>query len=374
MVIGIEGRTLQEERYGVARYLVNLLREMVDLGEGDRFTVYTSGPVEPLDFSPPNLEFKTLAMRPSLLWRHLRLPLAMRRDRVDLHFSPSYFLPLVKVCPSVVVVHDMTFKVHPEWFARDRRFRFGDLFWREVKRAERIITVSEHSKGDIVRLLGVERERVNVIPEAADALFRPVRDAARLEGLRARYGLAEGFLFTAGSIHTRRNLERLVEAAAEASRRLDAPLQLLILGMPAPFSPPVDIAGAARRCGMEERVVQVGYVSEEDLLLLYNACGLFVYPSLYEGFGLPVVEAMACGAPVACSNATSIPEVAGNAAAYFDPTSVEEMAGSIEKVMGDRLLREELSRAGLERAASFSWRKAAAETLAVFEECRGSVT
>jgi glycosyltransferase involved in cell wall biosynthesis len=368
MIIGIEGRTLQGERYGVARYLMNLLREMVKLEEENRYIVYTSGPIEPLGFASPKLEIKTITMRPSLLWRHLRLPLAMRRDGVDLHFSPSYFLPLVKVCPAVVVVHDITFKVHPEWFVMDRRFRAGDLFWREVAKAERIVTVSEHSKRDIVRVLGVAPERVTVIGEAADAFFVPVRDAELLDGVREKFGLGPDFLFTAGSIHTRRNLERLIEAVSAASQVLDAPLQLLILGTPAPFSPPVDIPGTVRRCGMEGRVKQVPYVSEEELLHLYNACGLFVYPSLYEGFGLPVIEAMACGAPVACSNTTSIPEVAGDAAEYFDPESVEEMAAAIQRIMGDMSLQEKLSRAGMERAATFSWRKAAEETLAVCDE------
>ncbi|MEW6554105.1 MAG: glycosyltransferase family 1 protein [Actinomycetota bacterium] len=371
MIIGIEGRTLQGERYGVARYLMNLLREMVKLEGENRYIVYTSGPIAPLGFDSPNLEIKSITMRPSLLWRHLRLPLAMRRDGVDLHFSPSYFLPLVKLCPAVVVVHDITFKVHPEWFVMDRRFRFDDLFWREVAKAERIVTVSDHSKRDIVRVLGVAEERVTVIREAADAFFVPVRDAERLDAVRERFGLAPGFLFTAGSIHTRRNLERLIAAVSAASGELDAPLELLILGTPAPFSPPVDIAGTARRCGMEERVKHVPYVSEEELLLLYNACGLFVYPSLYEGFGLPVIEAMACGAPVACSNTTSIPEVAGDAAAYFDPESTGEMAAAIREVMGDASLRDRLSRAGMERAATFSWRKAAEETLAVFKAAAG---
>ena len=315
----MEGRTLQGERYGVARYLVNLLRHMVEIDEDNRYIVYLSEPIEPLGFSSPALEFRILSRAPSITWRHLRLPLAMRHDRVDLHFSPSYFLPLVKVCPSVVVVHDITFKVHPEWFIEDRRFRFDRLFWREVKRAEGIITVSEHSKGDIVRLLDVEPSRVTVIPEAADEYFRPVKDEDRLEGVRKRYGLSKGFLFTAGAIHTRRNLERLIQAAADASRRLDKQLELLILGAPAPFSPTVDIDGTARRCGMEESIVRVDFVSDSDLLLLYNACGIFVYPSLYEGFGLPVIEAMACGTPVACSDVTSLPEVAGGCRGVFRP-------------------------------------------------------
>jgi len=370
MRIGVEGRTLQGERYGVARYLVNLLRHLVEL-EDDLYVVYLSRPTEPLDFESTRLEMKVLGGAPGLTWRHLRLPLAMRRDRVDLHFSPSYFLPLLKVCPAVVVVHDITFKVHPEWFAADRRFLFDDLFWREVKRAERIVTVSEHSRGDIVRVLGVEPSRVAVVPEAADPLFRPVRDEARLEEVRARFGLSPGFLFTAGAIHTRRNLERLIEAVSIAGRELGRELELLILGTTAPFTPPVDIWGTARRCGMEERVKRLEYVSDEELLLLYNACGAFVYPSLYEGFGLPVIEAMACGAPVACSNVTSLPEVAGEAALYFDPLSVEDMSGAVARLVGEEGLREDLSQAGLRRAASFSWRRAAEETRRIFAEALG---
>ena len=371
MRIGIEGRTLQGERYGVARYLVNLLREMVERGGENQFALYLSAPIEPLRLSSPSLEYRVLRMRPSLLWRHLRLPLAMKGDRIDLHFSPSYFLPLLKVCPSVVVVHDLTIKVHPEWFSGDRRFRFDGIFWREVKRAERIITVSKHSKGDIVQVLGVDPERVVVIPEAAEDFFRPVQDESLLKGIRERYGVGEGFIFTAGSIHTRRNLERLIEAVSGAERRLDSDLQLLILGKPAPFSPPVDIPGTVSRCGLEGRVVRLPYVSDEDLLLLYNACGLFVYPSLYEGFGLSVVEAMACGTPVACSNTTSLPEVAGDAALYFDPECAEEMAEAIARALGDKELAAKLSEAGKERASRFSWSRAAEEALRVFDEAMG---
>ncbi|MBC7231508.1 MAG: glycosyltransferase family 4 protein [Actinobacteria bacterium] len=371
MRVGVEGRTLQGERYGVARYLVNLLRHLVELEEDDEYLVYLSRPTRPLGFESARLKMKVLGRAPGLTWRHLRLPLAMHRDGVDLHFSPSYFLPLLKVCPSVVVVHDITFKVHPEWFAADKRFRFDDLFWREVRRAERIVTVSEHSRGDIVRLLEVEPSRVTVIPEAADPFFRPVRDEALLEEVRSRYGLGREFLFTAGAIHTRRNLERLIEAVSLASRELGRELELLILGMPAPFTPPVDIWGTARRCGMEGRLKHLEYVSDEDLLLLYNACGAFVYPSLYEGFGLPVIEAMACGAPVACSKVTSLPEVAGEAALYFDPENVEDMARAVSRLAGDAALREDLSRAGMSRAASFSWRRAAEETRRVFAEVLG---
>jgi len=371
MKIGIEGRTLQGNRYGVARYLTNLLANLTQIDQHNEYLVYLSDEIEPLGFDRSNLDFKIIHMRPGILWRHLRLALTMRADGVGLHFSPSYMLPLVKVCPSIVVVHDITFKVHPEWFSQDRRFLFDGIFWREVRRAERIVTVSEHSKKDIVKCLKVDPGRVVVIQEAADEAFRPVDDEEKLRGSREKFGLSEGFILTVGAIHTRRNLARLIEACSRAGDIFGIDPMLLIVGTPAPFSPPVDIGGTAKRWGIQERVIHVTYISEEDLLLLYNACGLFAYPSLYEGFGLPVIEAMACGTPVACSNTTSIPEVAGQAVIYFDPENVGEMADAIGRGLTDRELRKELTRKGRERAASFSWRRAAEETLAVFNEVAG---
>ncbi len=374
MRIGIEGRTLQVERYGVARYLTNLLRHMVEIDHEDQFIVYLSEPIDPLDFSAPNLSFRVIGLPsflPSLAWRHLRLPWAMRRDGIHLHFSPSYFLPLFKWCPAIVVVHDITFRVHPEWFARDRRFLFDSIFWNKVKKAERIITVSQHSKEDIVRELGVDPSRVVVIAEAADERFQPVRDEEVLKGIRSKFHLEEGFILTVGAIHTRRNLERLIQAVSILYQRMEVQPMLVIVGTPAPFTPKVDIEGTAERCGLKGRVVHLRYVSEEELLLLYNACGVFAYPSLYEGFGLPVIEAMACGKPVACSRATSLPEVAGEAALYFDPEDLEEMAESIGKLVVDDILREKMGKAALERAADFSWRRAAKETLEVFKDVMG---
>jgi glycosyltransferase involved in cell wall biosynthesis len=371
MRVGIEGRTLQGRRYGVARYLSNLLRNIVAIDHDDQYVIYLSEPIEPLGFASDNLATQVIKGWPSLSWRHLGLPRAMRSGGIDLHFSPSYFVPLRKVCPCVVVVHDLTFKAHPEWFARDWRMRFDSLFWGAVGKAERIITVSEYSRSDIVRMLGVEPERVTAIPEAADELFRPISDEARLRAVRDRFGLPPGFVFTVGAIHTRRNLERLIEALALSRDSTGDEVFLLITGTPAPFSPPVDIDGTAERCGLTGRVRHVEYVSDEELLLLYNACGLFAYPSIYEGFGLPVIEAMACGAPVVCSNVTSIPEVAGDATLYFDPEKTEEIAEAISSVLVDETLRSRLSKAGLERASQFSWRRTAEETLEVFKQVAG---
>ncbi len=369
MRIGIEGRTLQGRRYGVARYTKNLLKWFVRIEPENDYIVYLSEPVELENIETGKLNLQVIGGdRIPLTWRHLHLPLRMRKDKIDIHFSPSYFVPLLKICPYVVVVHDISFKAHPEWFSKDLRMKFDDIFWPRVRKAEKIITVSEYSKAEIIRLLGAKQEKISVIYEAADEFFKPVNDESKLKSVEEKYGVSRPFILTVGSIHTRRNLERLIEAVAIAGRKLGSTPWLLILGTPAPFSPPVDIHGTAMKVGIHQRVRHEEYVPEEDLLLLYNACSLFAYPSLYEGFGLPVIEAMACGCPVCCSNTTSLPEVGGDAVIYFDPLDVEAIAESIYAILSDNALRASLRQKGLERAANFSWQKAARETLKVFHE------
>ncbi len=369
MRVGVEGRTFQGPLYGVARFLKNVLAHMARMGEDDLFLVYLSREAEDPGIKAPNVMFKVLRGAPGITWRHLRMPLEMRRDDVDVHFSPTYFVPLWRVCPEVVVVHDISFKAHPEWFKRDRRFLFDDIFWRAVKRADRVITPSEFSRGEIVLHLGIDPGKIKVVPNAPEEVFRPVEDPLVLEDLRKRYGLRERFLLTVGAIHTRRNLERLVRAVHRASSRVGERLQLVVVGMPAPFSPPVNFMGEAERLGMAGDVTHLEYVPEEDLVLLYNACSLFVYPSLYEGFGLPVVEAMACGTPVACARSSALPEVGGDAVLYFDPLDVEDMTEAIVAGLGKS--GRELAGRAAERALSYSWRRTAEEIYFVLREVTG---
>jgi glycosyltransferase involved in cell wall biosynthesis len=369
MKIGIEGRTLQGRRYGVARYTQNLLCQFVEIDPDSEYIVYLSEDIEPLGFSSSSLRLEVIGSeRIPLAWRHIHLPLAMRQESVDLHFSPSYFLPVFTVCPSIDVVHDLYFKAHPEWFVRDKRMRFDDLFWRVVKKADRIITVSEHSKKEIERFLAIDPDRVSVIYEAADERFEPLRDEALLASVRRKYGLDEGFLFTAGSIHTRRNLEGLIDAVGRAGREMGGVSDTLHPG----YAGPVQSAGghrAGRGVGGPGRKghpqgVRVRGRDAAPVQRVRHVC----LPFDIRWVGLPVIEAMACGAPVACSNVTSLPEMGGDAVVYFDPMDVEGMAGAISRVMSDDALRESLSEAGIRRAATFSWRRAAEETLVVFNE------
>ncbi len=371
MLIGVEARTLQVAHYGVARYLNNILASCLELDERNRYLLYVSEPVPASEMPVPEgerLHYRVLGAHPSILWRHLRLPLQMRRDGCDLHFSPSYFVPLWKVCPYVVAVFDITFKVHPEWFSRDKRMKFDTIFWRKVASSEAIITSSEYSKRDLMAYLDIPPERIRVVYPGVEGKFHPRREETGLDAVRAKYGLGDVFVLCVGALHTRRNLPRLTQALARVERGAGRSVDLLVVGSQAPFSPPVDVPGLASQAGLQGRAIVVDYVSEEDLVLLYNACTLLAYPSLYEGFGLPVLEAMACGTPVVCSNVTSIPEVAGEAALYFDPENVDDMVDALGRALTDSALRERLVKAGIRRATKFSWRQAAGELLALFGE------
>jgi glycosyltransferase involved in cell wall biosynthesis len=371
ILIGVEARTLQVAHYGVARYLNNILENCLEIEGGHRYLMYLSEDVDTSTLPVPEqerLHYSVLRAKPSIIWRHLRLPLQMRKDGCDLHFSPSYFVPLLKVCPYVVAVFDITFKVHPEWFAQDKRMLFDAIFWRKVAKAEAIITSSEYSKQDLIAYLGVGPERIRVIYPGVESHFRPLRDEANLDRIRTKYGMGDEFILTVGALHTRRNVPRLLQALARIESDSGRPQDILFVGSQAPFSPPIDVAALAREAGLQGKTGVVDYVAEEDLVRLYNACTLLAYPSLYEGFGLPVLEALACGTPVVCSNVTSIPEVAGDAALYFDPYNVDDMVVALGTALHDPALRDRLGRAGIERAGLFSWRAAAESTLALFDE------
>ncbi len=371
MRIGVEARTLQEARYGVARYLTNILTSCLELDEDNEYILYLSEPIPRSNLPIPEgnrVRYSIIQARPSILWRHWALPMQMRRDKCDLHFSPSYFVPLLKVCPDVVVVHDISFKAHPEWFAKDRRMIFDSIFWRKVMKADAIVTVSQYSKEEIVKHLQVDPDKIRVILESADNKFVPLRDEGRLSLVKEKYGLPQDFVLTVGALHTRRNVPRLLAALACLEKKIGSPVNLLIIGSQAPFSPIVDISVLADEAGLRGKVLHIDYVSEEDLLLLYNAGTMLAYPSLYEGFGLPVLEAMACGLPVACSNVTSLPEVAGSAALYFNPYDIDEMAAVIGQIWNEPRRRSEMSCAGIEQASCFSWRRAASELLMLFGE------
>jgi glycosyltransferase involved in cell wall biosynthesis len=364
--VAIDGDFLARPLTGSGRYLQRLLVEFARPGRSDRNDVRVFGP--PLAAAPSGYT----ALRPPLgvrnenvakvLFEQFALPRAAAMAGADLLHYPFFAAPLVATVPVVVTVHDLIPMILPAYRAGATVRLYTALVAAATRRAKLIVADSAASRDDIVRHLGVPAERVRVVLLAADERFRPCDDPGALDALRARLALPERFILYLGGLDERKNVPRLVEAYALA-RRMGLDLPLVIAGrLPAPSPLFPDVRGPVERLGLGDHVVFCGPGTEADTSPLYQAATAFVYPSTYEGFGLPPLEAMACGTPVVCSNNSSLPEVVGDAALTVDPTSVEALASALTAVGTDADLRESLRARGLARAATFSWERAARET------------
>ena len=305
-----------------------------------------------------------------LWWEQAALRGVCSAQRVDLLHSPYFASPLYPSVPTVVTIHDVIPLVLPG-YGRSLHVRaYMKLVAAAARRADAILTVSETSKRDIVRVLAIPPERIHVTYNAADASLRPICDMAALEGIRDSHGIAGDYLLYFGGFDRRKNVERILQAFKAAHTDFHSPCQLVLAGSLNLVGHPLypDPRTMVRRLGIEEQVIVTGRISEEEKPLLYSGATAFVFPSLYEGFGMPVLEAMACGTPVITSNISSLPEVAGDAALLVDPTNVDAIAEAMVRIVNDAGLREELSRKGLQRASRFSWEASALKTLEVYRQ------
>ena len=363
MLIGIDAsRAARGKRTGTERYSFELIRHLVALDQKNRYRLYFDRPPF-CELRIANCELRVMPF--PRLWTHARLSWEMMHRPPDVLFVPAHVLPLVHPPRSVVTIHDLGYLHFPRAHRPLDRL-YLDLSTRfNARAAAHVIADSQATKRDLVERYGVEPSKISVIyPGYDEEAFQPLREREAIEAVKTRYGIAGDYILFVGTIQPRKNLVRLMEAFSLLKRQA-ADLQLVIAGKKGWLYEA--IFRRVRELGLEGRVVFTGYVAEEDLPALFSGARLFVFPSLYEGFGLPVLEAMACGVPVVCSNASSLPEVAGDAALLFDPLDVEGMAAAMERVLGDERLRAELVERGLKRAREFSWEKCARQTLAVLE-------
>ena len=300
------------------------------------------------------------------LREQIELPRILARHKIDLLHSPHFLLPLVRPCPAVATIHDVVYLACPQ----DLPSRAGRLYYRTMmhacsRLAARIITDSQHSKKEIVRYLGSDPAKIEVIYPGVDQRFSRVTDPAGLDAVRSRYGLDGDYILCVGIYKPRKNHAGLLRAFRHVLER-GVRTQLVIAG-PMAEGEPV-LRRLAADLGVLERVVFTGFVDEHSLRALYSAARVCVCPSMYEGFGFTVLEAMACGSPVVCSSATSLPEVAGEAALFFDPHRPEEMAGQLLRAFSDAALRESLIERGWLNVRRFSWAETARQTLAVYHQ------
>jgi glycosyltransferase involved in cell wall biosynthesis len=370
MYIGIDSHSAEHEGEGNSTYSRNLISALFATEGPEAFALFAADPDYPFYRSLPTRRGSGVFRVPQgrglsrLGWTLAR---AAVRQRVDcLH--AQYWAPLAYGGPLVVTVHDLAFLHLPETFPAALRLALRVLVPRSIAKASRVITVSQFSRGDIVTSYGVRPEKVSVIPGAAGASFRPL-DSARTADVLARYGLQPGFLFSLGRLNRRKNLERILLAYIRLRTSGVSDTPLVIGGKQ-------DYGGeeVRRRIGLSEAgssVRWIGLIPDEDLPAFYNAAACFVYPSLFEGFGLPALEAMACGTPVVTSDRAALPELVGDAALVVDPESVEALAEAMRRVLTDAPLAADLRRRGLERNQRFTWRETARRTLDVYREAVG---
>ncbi len=352
---------------GVGRYIYYLLGALAARDDGTRYMVFSHDTPPPGDPAyAPHMRYVTTRLdtvepRRRIAYEQGVLPWLLS-GRVDLLHAPVNVAPLLAPVPTVVTIHDLIFMVMPDRYLPAKR-RYLETFTRlSVRRARHVIAVSEHTRADVIRLLGVPPERVTAVPNGVAAHLTPP-DPAALDLFRARHSLPARYLLYMGTLEPRKGLVPLIEAYARLRRRgLDWPL-VLAGGKGWLYE---EIFTAVETLGLREHVRFPGYVAHEEQALWYGAATVFIYPSTYEGFGLPVLEAMACGTPVVTSTASSLPEAAGDAALLADCADDAALAAALDRLCGDESLRADLRRRGLVRAALFPWSRTAAETVRVY--------
>jgi glycosyltransferase involved in cell wall biosynthesis len=365
--IGIDAHSVGMGAGGNETHYENLLRWIPKLDTKNEYVLYFSH----LDAkrmeqytADGRVTAEQLPWKSSYLRVPLTLPKAIRRDALDV-FHAQYVLPPFTQCKTLLTVCDLAYEHYPETFRAIEAVRCKLMIPRSARRADHIVTLSEFSKRDISERYGIPPEKITVTYCGPDENFFPVDRSHAREELARKYKIDGPFLLYVGRIQARKNLIRLVEALVTLRKR-GAPHTLVIVGKQ-DFQAEQLIAKVAE-LGLNDDVIFTGYVPTEDLPKFYSAAEAFVFPSIFEGFGLPVIEAMACGAAVVTSYGSSLEEVAGDAALLADPHSTESLISAIDRVLRDDAWRDELRRRGIERAKRFSYREAAAQTIEIYKE------
>lgn len=356
---------------GVSVYIDQLLRRLFDLGGAERWTIYAPRGVRRLLDPPPPVsvhESRLPTTHPltRIVWEQLLAPLLLLRARPSALFCPLNVVPLATTVPTVVTVHDLAFLRYPERYRATKRHYLRALTRASVQRATHVLTVSEFTRREVIDLLGIAPSKVTATPNGRDERLAP-QPPGLVARFRATQGLPEQFILFLGTLEPRKNLLTLLHAYADARLRIGMPL-IVAGGKGWHYEP---IFHLVEELGLREHVRFVGFVPREQMALWYSAATIFVYPSLYEGFGLPPLEALQCGTPVLTSNTSSLPEVVGEAAVTVNPSDTAALGEALATLASNRLLRDELRARGPLQAARFSWERTASSTLAALRAVAG---
>lgn len=370
MLIGIDGNEANvEKKVGISEYVYELLLQFNKMQGGNvKFEIYLKN--SPRDDLPPvgkNWHYHVFG--PRKLWTQFALPLRLyiNKNRPDVFFSPGHYAPRFSPLPQVISIMDLAFFHFPEYFTRKDLAQLKSWTEYSVRKADAIITISHASKDDIIKQYTIPEEKIYVVYPGIKVGMNLQHSVFVMNELKAKYSLTDKYILFVGTLQPRKNISRLIEAFSILSKkRAFSDIELVIVGKKGWSYE--EILQAPKKFAVSDRVKFLDFVPDDDLPFLYQHAQCFVLPSLYEGFGLPVLEAMKYNCPVITSNVSSLPEAGGDAAVYIDPLSVSDIAEKLEKVLSDRDLRNTMIERGRKQIQKFSWEKAAKETLKILEK------
>jgi glycosyltransferase involved in cell wall biosynthesis len=370
--IAIDAHSVGTGLGGNESYATNLIEALAEVDQTNLYTLYVTRKeaVDRFTNRWPNFSVRPTLPHTPLIRIPLILSAELRRQPVDV-LHVQFTAPPFSPCPVVVSIHDLSFEHFPETFKWRSRNQLKATVRRSARAAARVIALSEHAKRDIMATYAIPADHIKAIPLAASDRFSPVTDEHELKRVRQTYGIDGEYILTVGAIQPRKNLARLIAAYARLRRtKPEVNLPKLVLAGKCAWLFEETLR-TIKEMQVTESVVLTGYVPENDLPALYSGALCFVYPSYFEGFGLPPLEAMKCGVPVITGDRTSLPEVVGDAGLLVDPFDVDALAAAISRLISDSSLRAELTAKGLERAKLFDWRETARQTLTVYHEALG---
>ncbi|HEX6974380.1 MAG TPA: glycosyltransferase family 1 protein [Vicinamibacterales bacterium] len=366
MRIAIDARKLRD--YGIGTYVRNLLRYLSRFDQATDYVLLCRSEDCGIDEELGENFRSVVEDAPAYsVQEQVTVPIALRREGVDLFHAPHYVLPPLTPCKSVVTIHDCIHLRFPQYLPNRLGYAYARAsLWTAAHRSDRVLTVSEASKRDILRYFRVPPAKIDVIYNAIDERFGETPPSEEIARVRERYQLNDPFVLYAGNIKPHKNLERLIESFHTLRRGGFENVKLLIIGDE--ISKYATLRRAVHKYKLHKHVRFFGFVSDQTLAALYRLAAVFVFPSLYEGFGLPPLEAMASGTPVITSNVSSLPEVVGDAAILIDPYEPDAIADAMRRVLTDPSLRTSLSERGLARVREFSWERSIARVREIYGE------
>lgn len=369
--IGIDARLFgTAQAAGIGTYAEELVGNLIKIDEENRYTVFI--PREISDFFPfyaKNLKKRVVAYPHYSYSEQLLYPGVLAAAQLDLIHYTNFNSPVFYTrSKSVVTIHDLTLWFYPGRRAENwlRRWAYRHVIRKSCENATRVIAVSQHTKKDIVKYLKIDPNKVDVVYEGVPSRYRPIKDSKKIEAIKTKYNISRPFFLYVGQWRPHKNLVRMLRAFALLRHRYNVDYQLVLVGKADADAP--EVKTTIKKLGIQEAVIITGYVADGDLPYFYSEAEAFIFPSLYEGFGIPPLEAMASGTPVLSSSASVMPEVLGDAALFFDPTNIEDMAQAMHKLVTTYRTKRELREKGFRQVKKYSYTKMAQQTLAVYKK------